>query len=128
MWNENDFLDYFRRSFSFFKPSIMSVEEGKPGEEGEIITSIKPKIKIPSRYKVLLHNDDYTTMEFVIEVLQNVFGKNLSEANEIMIKVHEQGSGVCGIYSFEIAETKANQAMRLAKTAGHPLKSSIEME
>ena len=120
MWNNKDLKN--------IENTIMSVDDDNSNEEGEVITSTKNRVKKPNLYKVLLHNDDYTTMEFVIEILQRVFGKGLPEANQIMIKVHEQGRGVCGIYSFEIAETKANKVMKLAKSAGHPLKSSIEME
>ena len=80
----------------------------------------------PKKYKVLLHNDDYTTMEFVVSVLQEVFNKTSNEAHDIMMKVHEKGVGVCGIYCYEVAETKAQKVEVMAKNEGHPLKISIE--
>ena len=72
--------------------------------EGGTSTIIKPKIQLPKKYKVLLHNDDYTTMEFVIFILQNVFHKTMDEAEKIMLEVHRAGIGLCGVYTFEIAE------------------------
>lgn len=86
----------------------------------------RPRLKAPSRFAVLLHNDDYTTMEFVIEVLQRFFHKNGDDATEIMLRVHHQGKGVAGIYSFEIAETKVQQVNEFARSRGFPLKSSLE--
>ncbi|MBT7608143.1 MAG: ATP-dependent Clp protease adapter ClpS [Bacteriovoracaceae bacterium] len=97
-------------------------------DEGEVdvVTIIKEKAKRPSRYKVLLHNDDYTTMEFVIFVLQKYFGKSLDQAQGIMMKVHKEGTGICGIYTHEIAETKVSQVMQTSKQEGHPLICSME--
>lgn len=85
-----------------------------------------PKLAEPPKFAVILHNDDYTTMEFVVEVLQRFFKKNLEEAMEITMKVHHEGRGVAGIYTFEIAETKAAQVNDYSKTKGHPLKASAE--
>jgi ATP-dependent Clp protease adaptor protein ClpS len=84
------------------------------------------KVEDPKRYKVLLHNDDYTTMEFVLLVLEDVFNKTSAQAQEIMMKVHEKGVGVCGVYCFEVAETKAQKVDGMAKSEGYPLKISIE--
>lgn len=84
------------------------------------------EVEEPKKYKVLLHNDDYTTMEFVILVLEDVFNKTSAEAHDIMMKVHEKGVGICGIYCFEVAETKAQKVDVMAKNEGHPLKVSIE--
>lgn len=84
------------------------------------------KIDRPPLYKVLMHNDDYTTMEFVVEVLQLVFLKNPAEANHIMLQIHLRGTGVCGIYPFEIAETKVHKVSQLARAAGYPLRCSLE--
>ncbi len=86
------------------------------------------KVKRPKKYKVILHNDDYTTMEFVIYILKAVFHKNSSEAEKIMWEVHEKGRGICGIYSYEIAETKAKRVEMLAKENSHPLMCTIEPE
>jgi len=80
----------------------------------------------PIQYKVLLHNDDYTSMDFVIEVLMGIFHKNLQEAEEIMIEVHKAGRGTCGIYTYEIAETKVHQVKALSKTNGFPLLATLE--
>ncbi len=84
------------------------------------------KLKKPSMYKVLLLNDDYTPMEFVVSVLQSFFKKNIEEATEIMLHVHQRGVGICGIYAYEIAETKATQVMDLAKKEQHPLQCQID--
>ena len=80
----------------------------------------------PTLYKVLLHNDDYTSMDFVIEILMNVFHKNLAQAEQIMIQVHKEGKGTCGIFTYEIAETKVHQVKTLAKSSGFPLLATIE--
>ena len=85
-------------------------------------------VKRPSKYKVLIHNDDYTTMEFVIYVLESIFGKSTAEAQKIMLKVHKEGHGVCGVYTFEIAEAKQCQVVEAASSEGHPLRCSIEVE
>lgn len=82
----------------------------------------------PPRYKVLLLNDDYTPMDFVVAVLVRFFRKSVDDAYQIMYAVHEQGVGVCGVYSFEIAETKVSQVTRAARDAGHPLRCTMEPE
>lgn len=88
----------------------------------------KNKIKIakPKKYKVVMHNDDYTTMEFVVEVLMSIFNKKIEEANKIMIDVHKAGKGIAGIYSYDIAMTKVGTAMTWAKEEGFPFKLTIE--
>lgn len=88
----------------------------------------KQDVREPRKYKVLLHNDDYTTMDFVVEVLMRVFRKNEAQATAIMLAVHNQGYGVCGLYTAEVAETKVDLVHRLAKSAGFPLKCSMEGE
>lgn len=82
----------------------------------------------PPMYKVLLHNDDYTTMEFVVDILVRVFGKSLEKATQIMLNVHNKGKAVCGIYPREIAETKVRTVHNLASGKGFPLKSTMEKE
>ena len=79
-------------------------------------------------YKVLLHNDDYTTMEFVVEILRHVFHKSIAEATRIMLNVHRRGVGVCGTYPFEVAETKVDTVHLLAQEKGFPLKCSMEKD
>lgn len=85
-------------------------------------------VKKPKMYKVLVHNDDYTTMEFVIEVLVKVFKKQVIEATKIMYDVHRIGIGVAGVYSYDIAATKTVQAVNMAEESGFPLKFSMEEE
>ena len=80
----------------------------------------------PSMYKVLLHNDDYTTMEFVVQVLMLVFHKPIETATQIMLNVHQQGVGMCGLYIYEVAETKVETVIRMARENGHPLKCTME--
>ena len=88
----------------------------------------RPKTKRPSMYKVLMLNDDYTPMEFVIYVLQRFFGMSHDKATQIMLHVHQRGVGVCGVYTYEVAETKVTQVMDLAKENQHPLQCTIEKD
>ena len=88
----------------------------------------KPKLKKPPLYKVIMLNDDYTPMEFVIEVLEKFFGKGSEEATQIMLHVHQRGVGVCGIYAYDLAETKAMQVMNYARKYEHPLQVQLEKE
>lgn len=98
--------------------------------EGEdeigIATKAKARPKKPSQYKVLLLNDDYTPMEFVVMVLKRFFGMDLEQATRVMLNVHQRGVGVCGIYSYEVAETKVNQVMDFARQNQHPLQCTLE--
>ncbi|AGX44837.1 ATP-dependent Clp protease adaptor ClpS [Clostridium saccharobutylicum] len=96
--------------------------------ETNIATKQKDKVKIkkPKNYKVVMYNDDYTTMEFVINILVSVFNKNLIEAEKIMLDVHQKGNGIAGIYSYDIAMTKVANAMSLAKEQGFPFKLTVE--
>ena len=87
-------------------------------------SKIKPKL--PSLYKVLILNDDYTPMEFVVHVVQKVFNKSHDEATRLMLKIHTEGMGVCSMYPLEIAETKMNKVLNLAKEEQHPLQCIIE--
>ena len=111
-------------------PSIIMGEdkESKDDVEGNIKLAAKPKTKIPSLYRVLMMNDDYTPMEFVIEVLEKFFQKNREEATQIMLHVHQRGVGVCGIYAYDLAETKAMQVMNYARKYEHPLQVQLEKE
>ncbi|RJP90559.1 MAG: ATP-dependent Clp protease adapter ClpS [Desulfobacteraceae bacterium] len=97
-----------------------------PATRDEVVSRTRDKITEPPMYKVLLHNDDYTTMDFVVEVLMGVFHKSFEEATMIMLSVHKTGTGVCGIYTYEIAETKSEIIQEMARDRGFPLKSSIE--
>ena len=85
-------------------------------------------LKYPKKYKVFLLNDDYTTMDFVIDILMNIFHKSYEQAQDIMLEVHKKDKGLCGIYTYEIAETKTMQVRRKAKDNGFPLRATIEEE
>ncbi|HID97651.1 MAG TPA: ATP-dependent Clp protease adaptor ClpS [Thermodesulfobacteriaceae bacterium] len=95
-------------------------------KQHEVLT--ERAIEEPPRYRVLLHNDDYTTMDFVVHILETVFHKSPSEAISIMLNVHQTGVGVCGSYPPEIAETKIEITHNMAREAGFPLKASMERE
>jgi ATP-dependent Clp protease adaptor protein ClpS len=97
-----------------------------PETEEEVVSETEQEVKEPPMYRVLLHNDDYTTMEFVVELLMHVFNKSIEEATRIMLNVHRSGKGVCGIYTFEVAETKVEMVHQLAEKRGFPLKSTME--
>lgn len=99
-----------------------------PETKEQVRSKTRDEIKEPSMYRVLLHNDDYTTMEFVIEVLIFVFNKSTEDATRIMLNVHRKGIGVCGVYTHEIAETKVNTVESLARERGFPLKCTMEEE
>ena len=86
------------------------------------------EIEFPSMYKVILHNDNYTSMDFVVMILSDIFHKNQNEAEAIMLIVHEKGKGLCGVYTKEIAYTKANQVKILAKAEGFPLLTTVEKD
>lgn len=96
------------------------------GPDSDIEIKIEDDVQEPRMFRVLLHNDDYTTMDFVVRILMGVFRKTEVEATKIMLAVHEQGVGVCGIYTAEVAETKVNLVHSLARKEGFPLKSSME--
>ncbi|MDD2400174.1 MAG: ATP-dependent Clp protease adaptor ClpS [Sulfurovum sp.] len=89
-------------------------------------SDVSIELKEPAKYKVVLHNDDYTSMDFVVDILMRIFYKNYEEAQRIMLQVHENGKAICGVYSFEIAQTKAQQVKQLAKQSGFPLLATIE--
>lgn len=95
-------------------------------EQSGVATIKKEKLQAPRKYKVLMHNDDYTTMEFVVLVLQRFFQKSSSEAQTIMLEVHTRGFGICGIYTYEVAESKVAKVTKYARENGHPLKCSTE--
>ena len=117
-------------SIKIIVPLTMS-EGDKPNENnvgGNIKLETNPKTKIPALYRVLMMNDDYTPMEFVIEVLEKFFQKNREAATEVMLHVHQRGVGVCGIYAYDLAETKAIQVMNYARKYEHPLQVQLEKE
>ncbi len=105
---------------------MSTITDHETKEKKDVLS--KQKNQHPSMYRVILHNDDYTTMEFVVEILMTIFGKSLEKAYEIMLNVHKNGIGICGIYTFEIAETKVNAVHKLAGDRGFPLRSTMEKE
>src|SRR4028119_544731 len=93
-----------------------------------LVTQVKPKIQKPSLYKVLLLNDDYTPMEFVVHVLERFFNKSPEDATRIMLHVHHHGVGICGVYTYEVAETKVAQVVDFSRQNQHPLQCTMEKE
>jgi ATP-dependent Clp protease adaptor protein ClpS len=91
-----------------------------------VATRTRTRTKTPSPYKVLMLNDDYTPMEFVVEVLQLFFKMNIEEATQVMLHVHQRGVGVCGVFSYEVAETKVSQVIDYARQNQHPLQCTLE--
>jgi ATP-dependent Clp protease adaptor protein ClpS len=96
-------------------------------ETGVVVKS-KPKTKKPAMYKVLMLNDDYTPMEFVVHVLERFFSKTREEATRIMLHVHRRGVGICGVYTYEVAETKVTQVIDFARSHQHPLQCTLEKD
>jgi len=96
--------------------------------EGPVVQESQPKVQRPRLYKVLLLNDDFTPMEFVVVLLERIFYKNREEATQIMLHVHQKGVGVCGIFTREVAETKVRQVLGFAKERQHPLQCTMEPE
>jgi ATP-dependent Clp protease adaptor protein ClpS len=99
-------------------------EERETG--GQVLEKTRPRTQKPPVFRVILHNDDYTTMEFVVEVLESIFHKSPAEAHRIMMHVHTRGHGVCGAYPYEVAETKVSLVHDRAKERGFPLRASME--
>lgn len=95
---------------------------------GEVLVEKKTRLEKPKLFKCVLHNDDFTTMDFVVFVLQYVFSRSDAEAFTIMLKVHNEGNGIAGIYPYEIAQMKSNKAMNLAKAREYPLLCTVEEE
>lgn len=96
------------------------------GDEGLIAEEAPPKAKRPPLYRVILLNDDYTPMEFVVQILEKVFGMDRKTATRVMLEVHTKGKGICGVYTYEIAETKVAQVTSLAQQHQHPLLCTME--
>jgi len=101
---------------------------GDPRRDGELATRTRRKVERPPRYKVLLYNDDYTPMEFVVTLLEKVFGKGPSEATAIMLAIHNSGLGVAGVYTLDVAETKVVAVHKAAEQRGFPLRAGAERE
>jgi len=102
------------------------MSEHHPDSREELESNVEEDLQEPPMYKVLLHNDDYTTMEFVVEILQKVFHKPPAEATQIMLLIHTNGTGVCGLFTAEVAETKVEVVLHMARKSGFPLQCSME--
>ena len=102
------------------------IRRPEDGDSTNIVTKTRPKTKRPSLYRVLLLNDDYTPMEFVVHVLEKFFQKGREEATMVMLHVHQHGVGECGVYTYEVAETKVTQVMDFARKHQHPLQCVME--
>ena len=108
-------------------PSVPNIRQPEQGGDGSVVLERRTqKVKPPQMYQVVLLNDDYTPMEFVVVVIQEYFNKDLETATQIMLKIHVEGRGVCGVYSKDVATTKVNQVLEAAHKAGHPLKCVSE--
>ena len=102
--------------------------EGDPRREGGLATATRRKVQRPPKYKVVLYNDDYTPMEFVVMILEQIFGKGPSEATAIMLAIHKSGLGIAGVYVLEVAETKVARVHSAAERRGYPLRAGVEKE
>ena len=123
--------------FERFDPTVLRMSPVMGPDDGDdsndenqtgIVTKTRPETKKPSLYKVLLLNDDYTPMEFVVHVLERFFNKGREEATRIMLHVHQKGVGICGVYTYEVAETKVTQVMDFSRQHQHPLQCTMEKE
>lgn len=108
-------------------PILSGNDHESEGDSGVAVVH-ETKTKVPKKYKVLMHNDDYTTMEFVVHVLEKFFNKSVLEANAVMMEVHVKGVGVCGTFTYEVAESKSSKVNKYARDNGHPLKCTISPE
>ncbi len=102
------------------------IKTGDESDHGLAVEEARPRLKKPPLYRVVLLNDDYTPMEFVVEILQKIFSMDRSTATRVMLEVHTKGKGICGVYTFEIAETKVAQVTGLAQQHQHPLLCTME--
>jgi len=101
---------------------------GEVTRERGVAEKTRPKVERPARFKVVLYNDDYTPMGFVVEVLESVFQKSPAESNALMLRIHRSGSGIAGVYPLQIAETKVGAVHRMAEERGYPLRAGVEPE
>ena len=111
-------------------PRLYNRVMGETGKkrQGEVLEKTRQRTDKPNLYKVILHNDDYTTMEFVVEILEMIFNKSPAEAVGVMMHVHTSGIGIAGVYPYDVAETKVARTLETASGAGHPLRCSMEPE
>ena len=129
-WRTRPGRIYNRQKVIAKQPRIYEPTHEHPDNErdgyGLAVEEARPKLKQPPLYRVVLINDDYTPMEFVVEILESIFGMERTRATQVMLEVHTKGKGICGVYNFEIAETKVAQVMGIAKQHQHPLLCTME--
>jgi len=130
MIGDNDIFPHMSDEDPVFGDSGNGIDDGDAQEmdEAGLMLKTRPKTKKPAMYKVLLLNDDFTPMEFVVHVLEKFFNKNRAEATEVMLHVHRRGVGICGVFTYEIAETKVAQVMDFARANEQPLQCTMEKE
>ncbi len=109
-------------------PRTPRAPSGDPVQDRGVATQTRKRVARPPRFKVLLYNDDYTPMEFVVHLLERVFRKSPAEATELMLQIHRAGMGVAGVYVLEVAETKVATVHKMAEERGHPLRAGVEKE
>jgi ATP-dependent Clp protease adaptor protein ClpS len=114
-------------AMSKYLPVVLQQQNGQD-EQGLVVTKTHQKTKKPSLYKVILLNDDYTPMEFVVHILQDFFHKSEADAHQVMLQVHQKGAGVAGVFSYEVAETKVYQVNQYSRRHHHPLKCVMEKQ
>ena len=119
-------LKYFKTYYLLIMPGEDQNNDNNQDFQRGVLLDTKPKTKKPSMYNVLLLNDDYTPMEFVVMVLEKIFNKKQEEATQIMLHVHKNGVGVCGTFTYEVAESKCKSVMDMAKKNEHPLQCTME--
>jgi ATP-dependent Clp protease adaptor protein ClpS len=118
-----------RASWRGVSPAMSEIgNNGADVPTTKVVVKTRTKTKKPSMYRVILLNDDYTPMEFVVHVLERFFNKNHEEATQIMLHVHRRGVGLCGVYTYEVAETKVSQVVEFARRHQHPLQCTLEKE
>src|SRR5476649_2189559 len=118
----------FRQIGDLYRTMNGDDKRSDDGQQIGVVVKTKPKTKKPSMYKVLLLNDDYTPMEFVVHILEKIFNKNREQAVEIMLHVHKHGVGICGVFTYEVAETKVAQVIEFSRRHQHPLQCTMEKE
>jgi len=129
--NNNDMVPNWHALSTLYDIIYMNGgEDDNGGDHGDpdvgVVTRTKPKTAKPKQYKVLLLNDDYTPMEFVVHVLRSFFQMDTDEATRVMLHVHQKGFGICGVFTYEVAETKVTQVMDFARKHDHPLQCTLE--
>jgi ATP-dependent Clp protease adaptor protein ClpS len=122
----SDSIQHYEIEFIWDKIPHMGKDLESNHDQGLALEEARPEVKLPPMYRVILLNDDYTPMDFVIEILKTFFGMNHDRATQVMLHVHTRGKGVCGVFTYEIAETKVVQVNEFALQNDHPLKCTLE--